>query len=275
MAYDGSACVVCCRPVPFSPAPASMSVESEPLPHAEASLAEAHRRTDAIAFFARRISHDLSNFLTVIRTYSELVLADTPEHAPAKADLEEIRQAADTIVAYLQRASAFGRTSNAALVPTLLDGFVAAVVAQANTTGRGPIVLQAASQARITASAAGLSDALQELIANARDASPHGADVTVLTSTLTLREPIIDGGVPISAGTWAVISVRDAGAGIDPSIADSAFDPFVSTKAGVRGAGLGLAIARAAVWAANGQLTIAREAPHTVARLYLPTSATA
>jgi signal transduction histidine kinase len=249
-----------------------MSLDSELLPHAEASLAEAHRRTEAIAFFARRVSHDLSNFLTVIRTYSELVLADTPETSPAKADLEEIRQAADTIVAYLQRASAFGRATSAPLAPTLLDGFVAAVVAQANASGRGPIALHAASDARVTASAAGLADALQELIANAREASPRDTEIAVDTRTLVLAQPIIDGGVPIAAGTWAVVSVRDAGPGIDAAVHESAFDPFVSTKAGVRGAGLGLAIARSAIWAAGGQLTIAREAPHTVARAYLPAS---
>ncbi len=250
-----------------------MSVDPEQLPHAEASLAEAHRRTEAIAFFARRVSHDLSNFLTVIRTYSELVLADTPAESPAKADLEEIRQAADTIVTYMQRASAFGRATNAPLAPTLLDDFVAAVVAQATATGRGPIALHATSHASVTASAAGLADALQELIANARDASPRDAEIAVLTSTCTLTEPIIDGGVPVAAGTWAVISVRDEGPGVDASVSDAAFDPFVTTKAGVRGAGLGLTIARAAVWAANGQLTIVREAPYTMARVYLPVSA--
>jgi signal transduction histidine kinase len=250
-----------------------MSLDSELLPRAEASLAEAHRRTEAIAFFARRVSHDLSNFLTVIRTYSELVLADTPETSPAKADLEEIRQAADTIVAYLQRASAFGRATSSPLAPTLLDGFVAAVVAQANAGGRGPIVLHAASDARVTASAAGLADALQELIANAREASPRDAEVVVHTSTRVLTAPLIDGGVPIAAGRWAVVSVRDDGPGVEETVRETAFDPFVSTKAGVRGAGLGLAIARAAIWAANGQLTIVREAPHTIARVYLPASA--
>lgn len=247
-----------------------MSADSELLPHADAALAEAHRRTDAIAFFARRVSHDLSNFLTVIRTYSELLLADTPADAPAKADLEEIRQAADTIVAYMQRASAFGRATNATLAPTLLDGFVAAVVAQANAAGRGPITLHTNANVRVTASAAGLADALQELIANARDAAPVGTGVVVQTSRRTLDAPIVDGGVPIAAGDWAIVSVRDEGLGVQESVAATAFDPFVSTKSGVRGAGLGLTIARSAIWAAGGQLVLVREAAYTVARAYLP-----
>jgi len=259
-----------------------MTVDSELLPNAEAALAEAalaeaalaeaHRRTDAIALFARRVSHDLSNFLTVIRTYSELVLADTPDDAPAKADLEEIRQAADTIVAYMQRASAFGRVTSTAVAPALLDGFVAAVVAQANATGRGPVRAHAESHAHVTASAAGLADALQELIANARDASPPGAEVTVHTSRRRLEAPLIDGGVPIAAGDWAVVTVRDEGPGVDDRIRESVFDPFVSTKSGVRGAGLGLAIARTAIWAAGGQMALVREPPCTVARVYLPAS---
>jgi len=252
-----------------------MSVNSELLPHAEAALAEAHRRTDAIAFFARRVTHDLSNFLTVIRTYSELVLAHTPPDAPAKADLEEIRQAADTIVAYLQRSAAFGRASSAPMAPMRLDEFIAAVVAQAVAADRAPITLRAESQAQVTASAAGLADAVQELLANARDAAPADAETVVRTSLLTLDAPIVDGGVPVAAGTWAVIAVSDAGAGIDAAVRESLFDPFVTTKSGVRGAGLGLTIARTAVWAAGGQLAIVREPPHTVARIYLPASPSA
>jgi two-component system cell cycle sensor histidine kinase/response regulator CckA len=172
----------------------------------------------------------------------------------------------------MQRASSFGRASNASLAPTLLDGVVAAVVAQANASGRGPITLQAESNARVTASAAALADALQELIANARDASPSNAVVVVQTSRCTLERAIVDGGVPIAAGEWAIVSVRDEGAGVDDSVRESAFDPFVTTKAGVRGAGLGLTIARAAIWSAGGQVVLVREASCTAARVYLPAS---
>jgi signal transduction histidine kinase len=249
-----------------------MSADLAELQHAESQRAEARRKADALSVFARRMAHDLSNFLTVIRTYTELVLADTPSSSPSHGDLTEIGQAADTTVTYVQRASAFGRASSAPLAPMLLDGLVAAVVAQANAAGRGPIRVETTSGAEVTASAAGLSEALFELLANAREADRDGA-LVVRTRRLMLEAPRVEGGVPIGAGAWALLEVLDAGSGVPESIAASVFDPFVTSKSGVRGAGLGLTIARAHVWAAGGELVLLREDGHTIARVSLPLAA--
>ncbi len=252
-----------------------MTADPAELQRAEQALAEARRRTDALAFFARRMTHDLSNFLTVIRTYSELVLADTPPDSPIRPDLEEIGQAADATVTYMQRASAFGRALYPPVTPSApmpLDGFVIAVVAQANAGGLGPIDVEATSEAHVSAPAPALAEALQELLRNARTASPDGAIVSVRTRRVQLDAPVVDGAVPVAAGTWAVLEIVDRGAGIPPELAESACDPFVTSQTGVRGAGLGLAIARATAWAANGQLALVREGSETIARVYLPVS---
>jgi signal transduction histidine kinase len=252
-----------------------MTVDPAELQRAEQALAEARRRTDALAFFARRMTHDLSNFLTVIRTYSELVLADTPPDSPIRPDLEEIGQAADATVQYMQRASAFGRALYPPATPSApmpLDGFVIAVVAQASASGLGSIDVQATSDAHVAVPAPALAEAVQELLRNARAASPADTTVSVRTRVAQLDAPIVDGTVPVGAGTWAVIEIVDRGPGIAPEVAESACDPFVTSQSGVRGAGLGLAIARATAWAANGQLVLTREGSETVARLYLPVS---
>jgi len=239
---------------------------------AEQDLAEAHRRTDALAIYARRVSHDLSNFLTVIRTYAELLIADTPPEHPSRADLEEIGRAADQTVTYLQRASAFGRALQASAMPLLVDGLVSAVAAQLEADGRGPLHCDITSGARAQAAASVLADAVQELVRNAREAAGREATVTVRTRRITLETPRLEAAVPIPAGAWVVIEVRDPGPGVSPSIAATVCDPFVTTKHGVRGAGLGLALVRAAAWGADGQFTLGREADETVARLYLPSA---
>lgn len=41
---------------------------------------------------------------------------------------------------------------------------------------------------------------------------------------------------------WAVVSVQDSGPGIDPTMIDSLFEPFVSTRLDAKGTGLGLAV---------------------------------
>lgn len=249
-----------------------MAADPTSLSDAEAALAEAHRRTDALAMYARRVSHDLSNFLTVIRTYGELLLADTPPEAGSRHDLIEIGHAADQTVAYLQRASAFGRAMQAPAAALLLDGFLSAVVAQLTAAGKGPIRCATTSGARVHGAASAVADAVQELVSNAREAVGRDHEVHVRSRPVTLETARVLGGVPLAAGTWGVIEVRDAGPGFDPTIAANACDPFVTTKSGVRGAGLGLAIARAAAWGAGGQLIIGREHDETVVSLWLPTT---
>lgn len=247
-----------------------MAIDPTSLEAAEATLAEARRRTAALAVFSRRLSHDLSNFLTVIRTYSELLLADVSPDDPSRADLGEIGQAADETVAYLQRASAFGRALHAPVGPLAIDGLVTAATAQLLASGRGPIECEATSGARAQAAAGVLAEALHELVTNAREAAGAAATLRVRTRHVVQDAPAIDGGVPIPAGAWGVIEVRDPGPGFAATLEPDACDPFVTSKAGVRGAGLGLAIARAAAWGAGGQLTLGRDGDETVARLYLP-----
>jgi signal transduction histidine kinase len=237
---------------------------------ARQDLAEAHRRTEALAFFARRMAHDLSNFLTVIRTYSELMLGDLPSDHPSRADLMEIAQAADTTVAYVQRSSSFGRAANGKAAPLLLDALVRDVVQQAEQAGHGPIMLSLACGATVSGSAAVLAEAITELLVNAREASPAASPVVVRSRVESTPEAVVDAGVPINPGTWAIMEIIDRGPGIAESVAATMFDPFVTSKSGVRGAGFGLTIARSAAWAGGGELTLSHVDGITVARLYLP-----
>ncbi len=247
-----------------------MSSESPELIAARQELAEAHRRTDALAFFARRMAHDLSNFLTVIRTYSELMLGDLPSDSTSRADLLEIAQAADTTVAYVQRSSTFGRAVNSKVMPLQLDDLLRDVVQQADDIGHGPIMLSLSSSATVSSSAAVLAEAITELLVNAREAGPAPAPIVVRSRVESSNETAVDRGVPITPGRWAVVEIIDRGAGIAASVAPNAFDPFVTSKSGVRGAGFGLTIARAAAWASGGELTLGDADGLTVARMYLP-----
>jgi two-component system sensor kinase FixL len=51
---------------------------------------------------------------------------------------------------------------------------------------------------------------------------------------------------------WIQVSVSDTGAGLDPSVADRIFEPFVTTKTG--GMGLGLLITRSIVEGHGGRI---------------------
>jgi two-component system, cell cycle sensor histidine kinase and response regulator CckA len=247
------------------------AASADELRDARAALADEKRRVAALALFARRMSHDMNNFVTVVRTYSELLLADLPPAGTTFADVQEIHRAADAMIDYMHRIVKFARTAGSRAGAVQLDGSVTDVVASATFGDR--VQMDLGSQATVYADATWLADAIRELIANGCEASPPLSAVHVRTWCLQVAEPIVDGGMPIETGRWAILEVSDEGAGFSATMQKDALDPFVTTKQAVRGAGFGLPLARSAAWNGGGQLAI--EPPNsarsgTRVRLWLP-----
>jgi signal transduction histidine kinase len=85
-----------------------------------------------------------------------------------------------------------------------------------------------------------LKQVLLNLIQNARDASPHGLEVTI-----TVR----------SEAARVSVEVCDNGPGIPAAILPRVFDPFFTTKGTVGGVGLGLFVAEMIVRTHGGRIT--------------------
>jgi len=255
----------------MAPSTDSRAASPDALAEARVTLAAERRRVAALGLFSRRMSHDMSNFVTVVRTYSELLLADLPHEGTAHGDVREIHRAADAMIQYLHGIVRFARTTAALPASLAWDEAVADAVQSSVFSGR--VRVQLVSDARVRVDAALLADAVQELITNACEASPTGSLVQVRTWNECLTESIIDGGLPIEAGGWAVLEVADEGPGFAKDVASDALDPFVTTKHAVRGAGFGLALARSAAWSGGGQMIIETAnvtVPGTRVRMWLP-----
>lgn len=83
-----------------------------------------------------------------------------------------------------------------------------------------------------------ISQAMLNLVINARDAMPDGGDLTIIT---------------VTEGPWAIIHVADTGIGIAEKDQDRILRPFFSTKA--KGSGLGLSITRRIILEHGGELS--------------------
>jgi signal transduction histidine kinase len=92
---------------------------------------------------------------------------------------------------------------------------------------------------RVWCHPAKINQVVFHLVANAIDASPPGARVTV-------RARPADGGVELA--------VLDNGHGIDPAIRDKVFDPFFTTRPLGQGAGLGLSVSYGIVQSHGGTI---------------------
>lgn len=120
----------------------------------------------------------------------------------------------------------------------------------------------------VNGSAAGLRQALWNLLQNAREAQPAGA---VIELSLRIEAGSEDEPVPgFGAARHAVIEVRDHGAGLSDEVQRRAFAPFFTTK-GPHAAGLGLTVAYGTARSHGGVLELHPAADGgAVARLLLP-----
>jgi len=221
------------------------------------SLSNNVASSEPLVRFARKLSHDLNNFSTVVRTYSELLLSDLPTDSPTHADVVEIQRAAENMVQYLQRVTRFARAGSMKRVPVNVDEVArdAAGQFQSRTPAR-PVDLRLSSEAVILADATWWRDVLLELLQNAHDAAPAESPIVLAI---------------VRANDEVVVSVIDRGPGFDASVVSHAGEPLVSAKAGVRGAGMGLAIVSAFCGAVGGTLGQTHEDGHTTVSLRLPT----
>jgi signal transduction histidine kinase len=86
-----------------------------------------------------------------------------------------------------------------------------------------------------------LSQAFSELLQNAAESMSWNGKLTLSVKKLTLARrrskwPTVD------PGTYVQVSIKDTGCGIDGNTINKVFDPFYTTKAGGKGAGLGLSM---------------------------------
>jgi len=214
---------------------------------------------EALVRFAKRVSHDINNFSTVVRTYSELLLSDIPEGDQRHADVVEIHRAADATVRYLQRVTQFSRAGNMRRLPTLVDDGIADALAMLATELGDQAVNVIGGGGQIQADARWWQDVVVELVRNAHDAAPAG-------SAIVIRSAVQDAIV--------TVDVEDEGGGIPADLASTVTEPFVTSKKGIRGAGIGLAIVAAFVHTLGGSMHFDRingpDGARTRVRLTLP-----
>ncbi len=220
------------------------------------SLSTNAASSEPLVRYARKLSHDLNNFSTVVRTYSELLLSDLPADSATHADVAEIQRAAENMVQYLQRVTRFARAGSMKRLPVNVDAVAreAADHFLARTPSR-LLDVRASSGATIQADPLWWRDVLLELVQNAHEAAPADSPIVVAITR---------------ANDEVVVSVIDEGPGFDASVVSQVGEPLVSAKNGVRGAGMGLAIVSAFCGALGGTLGQTHEDGRTTVSLRLP-----
>ena len=230
------------------------------------------QRLDAVGRLASGVAHDFNNLLTTIRGFGDMLLRDLPPHDRLRADVEQIRKAADRGALLTSQLLTFGQRDTSEMRVFRVNHVVEAMEALVRRLLSADVKLTlrlGSSVGAVRMDPGHLEQVLVNLVLNARDAMPEGGTLTIET----LEREIGKGARArqVRPGPYVVLTVRDTGTGMDSEALRHLFEPFNGTTSQQRRSGLGLSIVHGIVRQNGGVVRVASEPGHgTSVKVYLP-----
>ncbi|CDM61669.1 MULTISPECIES: sensor histidine kinase [Rhizobium] len=195
------------------------------------------------------LSHELNQPLAAAKTYvdSAAMLIARNRVDEARDNLSRISALIDRMASISRHLRNFARKPNEKIGPVSLAAVMAdtleIVSARLKVADATLVVDLGEPSAAVQAGSVRLQQVLVNIITNAADAVEGFDDRRIHV-------------VAASDGAKVILTVRDHGPGVAPSIADRIFDPFFSTKGVGRGLGLGLSISYNIIRDFGGSLSV-------------------
>ena len=253
---------------------AALAVNAENVRQTQARLIQSERLSASSAV-AKKVAHEVSNPLGIIKNYLKLLGLKLAKDSPAQEEIRIINEEIDRVSVIIRELSDFSqpRVQQKELVDinTLISDFIR--ITHESLLLRSSIKTNLdlePSLPTLVTDKNGLKQVFVNLIKNAVEAMPEGGNLNINTRLAPngLRKLEKDA---IGDQTYVEITISDDGSGIPDSIKSRLFEPFVSSK-GEGHSGLGLSIAYSIIRELNGTMTCESEqASGTTFKIVLPT----
>lgn len=206
----------------------------------ERAAQRAHRLV-AMGEMAARVAHEVRNPLNTIHLTAQQLARDARLPEDLRPRALDVQSESDRIEGIVQQFLNLSRPRHPQLEPCDLLGLARAAVRAAEPAfaASGVSVRADGDAAPCRLDPLLMTEVLDNLLRNAREASPHGSDVQVRVA----RD-----------GRRARLVIDDAGPGVPAELRERVFDPFFTTRAG--GTGLGLSIVARLVEEMGGGLRL-------------------
>lgn len=232
------------------------------------------QKMETVGRLAGGVAHDFNNFLTAIRGYAGLAHDALRPEDPARADIEQVLKAAERATALTSQLLAFSRRQVIETRPANLNDLILDMEKMVRRLIGEDIELEihlAPDLGLVRVDPGQITQALVNLLVNARDAMPDGGTVTLATTNVTLDEAAADTPAGLAPGSFIRLEVRDNGVGMSSEVQAHLFEPFFTTKEVGQGTGLGLASVYGIVKQHGGHIVVQSEPGWgTTVQIYLP-----
>lgn len=218
------------------------------------------QKLEGIGRLAGGIAHDFNNLLTAILGHAEMVATGLSPDAPGRADLDEVRKAAERAAGLTRQLLAFARRQMITPRAVHLGELVRAMEPMLRRLlgeHLELVITLAPDLWFVHADPTQLEQVVLNLAVNARDAMPGGGRLAITArnaSSTAAPEPPVRDAPP---GDYVELIVTDTGVGMSPEAMRHIFEPFYTTKEVGQGTGLGLATSYGIVKQSGGYIGVA------------------
>jgi signal transduction histidine kinase/CheY-like chemotaxis protein len=227
----------------------------------ETQHALAHaQKLESLGRLAGGVAHDFNNCLTVIRGYTRMLAQGLGPGSPLADDVTQITVACEQATLLTRQLLAFSRRQGFELKVLDLNQVIlgmAKMLTQFLGDDIEMVIVRGASDARVKADLGQMHQLILNLFLNARDAMPLGGTLRIETANMKLSADDAR-RLPGAAASshFVMLSICDAGTGMDQETRDHLFEPFFTTKPMGEGTGLGLATVYGIVKQSGGHIQV-------------------
>ena len=234
------------------------------------------QKLEAVGQFAAGVAHDFNNMLTVIHGHASIQLAANNLSKSLTDSLNQVSLAAERAAALTRQLLTFSRKQ--VVQPRVLEinGIVRNLHEMLRRLIGEHIDLRcefADDLPAIRADESNIEQIVVNLAVNARDAMPHGGQLTLRTAAVDITAAQLGRHPMGRAGNFVRLSLTDTGCGMDADTLSHIFEPFFTTKEVGKGTGLGLATVYGIVAQQEGWIEVASTVGQgTTLEIFLPVS---
>jgi PAS domain S-box-containing protein len=203
------------------------------------------QQMEAVGTLAGGIAHDFNNILGAILGYGEMAQKAAAPTTDLRRYIDNVMRAASRAKALVERILAFSRSGIGERSPVNAQAIVEETLELLAASLPPGVRLECKLEApdvAVIGGATQLHQVVMNVCTNAVQAMKDGGQLEVGLERTSVSEAKSLSHGELVPGTYARLTVRDTGVGIEPAVLDRIFDPFFTTKSVGEGTGTGLGL---------------------------------